>query len=165
VDPAGELVLLEAQDRAQWDAAEIAEGTALLARALAQRRPGPFQIQAAISALHAEAPTAAATDWPQIVALYTELEKHLPSPVVALNRAVAVGMAQGPLAGLMALDQRRLAAALDDYHWYHAARADLLRRAGYLAEARAAYTRALALCQNGAERSFLTRRLAELAAG
>lgn len=163
VDAQGELVLLEAQDRARWDAAEIAEGTALLARALAQQQPGPFQLQAAISALHAEAATAAETDWAQIVALYWELERRLPSPVVALNRAVAVGMAQGPLAGLMALDQLRLDDALSDYHWYHAARADLLRRAGYAHEAHAAYERALALCHNQAERRFLTRRLAEVA--
>ncbi len=163
VDKQGELVLLEAQDRTQWDAAEIAEGQALLARLLAQQQPGPFQLQAAISALHAEAATAADTDWPQIVALYWELERRLPSPVVALNRAVATSMAQGPLAGLMLLDQLRLDDALSDYHWYHAARADLLRRAGYAAEARAAYERALALCQNQAERRFLTKRLAEVA--
>ncbi len=163
VDAAGEIVLLDTQDRDLWDAAAIAEGTALLQQALAQRRPGPFQLQAAISALHAEAPTAAATDWPQIAGLYHALEQHLPSPVVALNRAVAIGMAQGPLAGLMALDQRHLDDDLDAYHWYHAARADLLRRAGYFPEAQAAYARALDLCQNQAERRFLARRVSETA--
>ena len=162
VDGQGELVLLEDQNRALWDAAEIAEGRALLARALDIRRPGPYQLQAAISALHAEAPTAAATDWPQIAALYWELERRWPSPVVALNRAVATGLAQGPLAGLMVLDQLHLAGALDAYHWFHAARADLLRRAGYVPEAQAAYARALELCANAAERRFLARRLSEL---
>jgi RNA polymerase sigma-70 factor (ECF subfamily) len=111
--------------------------------------------------LHAQAPTAADTDWQEIAALYCELARRASSPVVELNRAVALGMAQGPLAGLMALDQLHLEASLDEYHWFHAARADLLRRAGYLPEAHAAYARALALCQNGAERTFLARRLAE----
>ncbi len=160
VDEQGELVLLEDQDRARWDRAEITEGLALLDRALALRQPGPFQIQAAISALHAQAAAAADTDWKEIAALYCELERRAPSPVVALNRAVALGMAQGPLAGLMALDQRHLETDLEQYHWFHAARADLLRRAGYQAEAKAAYARALELCQNRAERSFLARRLA-----
>jgi len=161
VDGQGELVLLENQDRLRWDRAEINEGLARLEGALALRQPGPFQIQAAISALHAQAATAADTDWQEIAGLYCALEQHSPSPVVALNRAVAVGMAQGPLAGLMALDQLHLETELDQYHWFHAARADLLRRAGYQSEARAAYARALELCQNGAERSFLARRLAE----
>jgi RNA polymerase sigma-70 factor (ECF subfamily) len=165
VDGAGDLVLLEDQDRALWDAAQIAEGLALLDRALIQRQPGPYQVQAAISALHAQAPAAADTDWPQIAGLYCELERLLPSPVVALNRAVAEGMAHGPLAGLMALERRRLDETLGEYHWYHAARADLLRRAGYLPEARAAYAQALDLCHNRAERAFLARRLAQLAAG
>lgn len=162
VDAQGELVLLEDQDRAHWDQAEIAEGLALLERALAQRQPGPFQIQAAISALHAQAATAADTDWQEIAALYCELARRAPSPVVELNRAVAVGMAQGPLVGLMELDQLKLEASLGEYHWFHAARADMLRRAGYRGEAQAAYARALALCQNRAERSFLARRLAEM---
>ncbi len=162
LDAAGEIVLLDAQDRARWDAAEITEGTQLLQQALAQHQPGPFQLQAAISALHAEAPTAATTDWPQIVGLYHALEQHLPTPVVALNRAVAVGMAHGPLAGLMALDQLHLDDDLAAYHWYHAARADLLRRAGYNSESHAAYARALNLCQNQAERRFLARRLSEV---
>ncbi len=163
VDGQGELVLLEAQDRALWDQAEIAEGRALLAHLLKQQQPGPFQLQAAISALHAEAATAADTDWAQIGALYWELERRMPTPVVALNRVVAASMTQGPLAGLMALDQLHLDEVLDGYHWFHAARAELLRRAGYSAEARAAYARALELCQNQAERRFLARRLAEVA--
>jgi RNA polymerase sigma-70 factor (ECF subfamily) len=162
VDAQGELVLLEDQDRARWDRAEIAEGLALLERALSQRQPGPFQIQAAISALHAQTATAADTDWQEIAALYCELARRAPSPVVELNRAVAVGMAQGPLVGLMELDQLKLEDSLGEYHWFHAARADMLRRAGYRAEAQAAYARALALCQNRAERSFLARRLAEI---
>ena len=162
VDERGELVLLEDQDRARWDHAEITEGLALLDRALALRQPGPFQIQAAISALHAQAAAAADTDWQEIAALYCALERLAPSPVVALNAAVALGMAQGPLAGLMALDQRHLEADLEQYHWFHAARADLLRRAGYQSEAKAAYARAVELCQNRAERSFLSGRLAAM---
>ena len=162
VDAAGELVLLEDQDRSRWDRAAIAEGVALLDQAIALRRPGPYQIQAAISALHAQAATAADTDWRQIEALYGELARRLPSPVVALNQAVAIGMAHGPIAGLMAIDRRNLAADLDGYHWYHAARADLLRRAGYVSEAVTAYTRALDLCHNQAERNFLSRRMEEL---
>jgi RNA polymerase sigma-70 factor (ECF subfamily) len=159
VDARGELVLLEDQDRGLWDQAAIAEGLALLERALGLRRPGPYQLQAAISALHAQARTAAETDWAQIAALYVELERCAPSPVVGLNRAAAVGMAHGPLAGLMVLDQMQLDAVLGDYHWYHAARADLLRRAGYHDEARMAYGKALALCRNGAERGYLERRV------
>jgi RNA polymerase sigma-70 factor (ECF subfamily) len=162
-DAAGDLVLLADQDRSRWDQAAIGEGVARLEAALARRQPGPYQIQAAISALHAQAPTAAETDWPQIAALYGELRRHVPSPVVELNRAVAVGMAYGPLAALALLDEPELGAALAEYHLYHAARADFLRRGGYRDDARAAYGRALALCQNRAERTFLTRRLAELA--
>jgi RNA polymerase sigma-70 factor (ECF subfamily) len=162
-DAAGDLVLLADQDRSRWDQAAIGEGVARLEAALARRQPGPYQIQAAISALHAQALTAAETDWPQIVALYGELRRHAPSPVVELNRAVAVGMAYGPLAALALLDEPELATALAEYHLYQAARADFLRRGGYRDEARAAYGRALTLCQNRAERTFLTRRLAELA--
>jgi RNA polymerase sigma-70 factor, ECF subfamily len=162
VDGAGDLVLLEDQDRSRWDRTEIEEGLALLDQALAQRRAGPYQLQAAISALHARAPTPAETDWRQIKALYGELARLTPSPVVDLNHAVATGMAHGPIAGLMALDQRRLDEALGSYHWFHAARADLLRRAGYRAEAHHAYTQALAVCPNAAERAFLERRLAEM---
>jgi RNA polymerase sigma-70 factor (ECF subfamily) len=162
VDAAGNLVLLEDQDRARWDRGQIDAGAALLERALALRRPGPYQIQAAIAALHAGARTAADTDWPQIAALYEELLHRAPSPVVALNRAVAVGMARGPLAGLALLQRAELAEALDGYHWYHAAVADFLRRAGYREQARAAYTLALALCENRAERAFLSRRIEEM---
>jgi RNA polymerase sigma-70 factor, ECF subfamily len=162
VDAEGNVVLLEAQDRARWDRAEIDEGLGLLDAALRLRQPGPYQLQAAISALHARAATAAATDWPQIKALYAELARLAPSPVVGLNLAVAVGMADGPIAGLMALDQQNLETPLGGYHWFHAARADLLRRAGYRAEAQAAYRTALDVCGNGAERAFLSKRLAEV---
>ena len=161
-DAAGELVLLEDQDRTLWDRAEIQTGLALLEQALALRQAGPYQIQAAIAALHAEAQTAADTDWSQIAALYDELLRRDPSPVVELNRAVAVGMARGSLAGLALLQRPALAEALDGYHWYHAAAADFLRRAGYRAEARAAYVRALALCDNRAEQAFLSRRIGEV---
>jgi RNA polymerase sigma-70 factor, ECF subfamily len=162
VDADGNVVLLEEQDRARWDRVEIDEGLRLLEAAVRLRQPGPYQLQAAISALHAQAATAADTDWQQIKALYEELARRAPSPVVGLNLAVAVGMANGPMAGLMALDQQRLETALGGYHWFHATRADLLRRAGYQAEAQAAYRTALDLCGNGAERAFLTRRLAEV---
>ncbi len=162
VDAAGEVVLLEHQDRRQWDRAAIAAGIALLEEALAARQPGPYQLQAAIAALHAEAPTVAETDWPQIAALYGELARRLPSPVVELNRAAAVGMARGPLAGLALLQTPELAGALDGYHWYHAAVADFLRRAGYREAAASASARALSLCENRAERSFLARRITEL---
>lgn len=162
VNDAGELVLLEQQDRSLWDRATIRRGTALLDRALTFRSPGPYQIQAAVSALHAQATTPEETDWPQIAALYGSLHRLQPTPVVALNEAVAVGMARGPLAGLALLDQPELAEALDNYHWYAAARADFLQRAGYTAEARTAYVRALELCQNESERAFLAGRLAAL---
>ena len=162
LDAAGEIVLLEEQDRGLWDRGAIDAGRTLLERALALRRPGPYQIQAAVAALHAEAATAAGTDWPQIAALYDQLRRYAPSPVVELNRAVAVGMARGPLAGLVLMQRPALAGALDAYHWYHAALADFLRRAGYHAEARAAYVRALALCENRAEQAFLARRIDEL---
>jgi RNA polymerase sigma-70 factor, ECF subfamily len=158
----GELILLEDQDRNQWNHEQIAEGVAILNRALALRQTGPYQIQAAISALHAQAKRPEDTDWRQIAALYRGLVELMPSAVVQLNWAVAVAMAEGPLPGLMLLDQLHLDEALDSYHLYHAARADLLRRAGWPEEARTAYARALALCQNNAERAFLTRRLATL---
>ncbi len=164
VDAEGDIVLLEDQDRARWDRGAIDEGVALLDRVLPLRHAGPYQIQAAISALHAQASTAAETDWPQIAALYATLARLTPSPVVELNRAVAVAMAEGPERGLALLDAPELAAALDDYHLYASARADLLRRAGRRDEAAAAYARALTLCQNAAERRFLQRRLASLAA-
>ena len=162
LDAAGELVLLEDQDRTLWDRAEIEAGLAVLERALRIHRPGPYQIQAAISALHAQAAKPADTDWPQIAALYEQLSRLAPSPVIDLNRAVALGMAHGPLVGLMFLDRLQLQEALGEYHLFHAARADLLRRLGALDEARGEYARALELCQNRVERSFLSRRISEL---
>ena len=161
VDAAGDLVLLEDQDRALWDRDEIAAGTALLDRALALRRPGPYQVQAAIAALHVQAPRAEETDWQQIALLYGRLASMTPSPVVELNHAAAVAMSGGPECGLDLLDQLRLTEALEHYHPYHAARADLLRRAGRPDEAAESYRRALALCQNRIERRFLRKRLAE----
>jgi RNA polymerase sigma-70 factor (ECF subfamily) len=155
----GELVLLDEQDRARWDQGKIQEGIAVLDEALALGDPGPYQVQAAISALHAEAPTAEATDWPQIVALYDTLAGMTPSLVVEVNRAVAVAMAQGPAAGLALL--RRIEAA-ENYYPYHAARADLLRRTNQRQAAAQAYERALALCGNPAERAYLQRRLDEM---
>ena len=162
VDAAGDLVLLEDQDRTLWNWAEIVEGMELLDAALALRRPGPYQIQAAISALHAEAPTADETDWRQIALLYARLAHMTPSPVVELNQAVAVAMAHGPDAGLELLDRLRLGETLAHYHLYHAARADLLRRAGRYKDAAASYRAALRLCQNRIEQRFLQRRLAEV---
>ncbi len=158
----GELVLLAEQDRTTWNGAEIAEGARVLDRALRLRRPGPYQLQAAIAALHSEAPAADATDWPQIAALYGELARVQPSPVVELNRAVAVAMADGPEAGLARLDGLD---ELERYHLLHATRADLLRRLGRRNEAAAAYRQALALATNPVERAFLERRLAEVAQG
>ncbi len=158
----GELVLLEAQDRSRWDRAAIDEALPLVERALAPRRPpGPYALQAAIAALHAEAERPEATDWQQIALLYGELANVLPSPVVTLNRAVAVAMADGPAAGLALVDALAGGGALDDYHLLHAARADLLRREGRREEAAAAYERALELAANAAERRFLAGRLAE----
>jgi RNA polymerase sigma-70 factor, ECF subfamily len=156
LDAEGELVLLEDQDRSLWDAARIAEGKRVLDRALSFRQPGPYQVQAAIAALHAED----ATDWPQIAALYARLAELTPSPVVELNHAVAVAMADGPEAGLALIDRVE---GLDAYHLLHAARADLLRRLDRLDEAAAAYRQALELAEAPAERSFLERRLAEVA--
>jgi len=155
----GDLVLLEDQDRSLWDRDRIARGTALLDRAIALRRPGPYQVQAAIAALHAEAERPEDTDWPQIAALYGGLAVYQPSPVVELNRAVAVAMADGPGAGLALLNDL----PLDGYHLYHAARADLLRRLGRPADARAAYRRAQELATNERERAFISRRLETVA--
>jgi RNA polymerase sigma-70 factor, ECF subfamily len=163
VDAHGDLVTLDEQDRSLWDRRRIAEGLALVESAMRRGRPGPFQIQAAIAALHAEPESAAATDWPQIALLYQELARYLASPVVELNRAAAVAMVNGPEAGLRLLDGIAQERALSSYHVYHAARADLLRRAGRLAEAAAAYRRTLELCQNEVERRYLQRRLAEIA--
>ncbi len=159
----GTLLVLGDQDRRQWDHAAIAEGSALIERALRLGRPGPYQVQAAIAALHAQSPSPAATDWPQIAALYGVLARMTPSPVVALNHAVALAMADGPLVGLARLDAPELAAALPTYHLYHAARADLLRQLGRGDDACAAYAAALDCCPNGAERAFLLRRIAECA--
>ena len=158
----GELVLLPDQDRSLWNRAQIAEGCALVERALRSRRFGPFTLQAAIAAVHAEAPTADATDWPQIVGLYDVLARADPSPVVRLNRAVAVAMRDGPAAGLALVDELLAGGELAEYHLAHSARADLCRRAGRANDARASYLRALALARQEPERRFLARRLAEL---
>jgi RNA polymerase sigma-70 factor (ECF subfamily) len=162
INPEGEIVLLEEQDRSVWDQEAISEGVAILERALRMGNPGPYQIQAAISALHAQAPQAKDTDWIQISALYGELLKFNPSPIVELNRAVAIAMADGPVRGLAILDQLGEDKALRDYHLFHASRADLLRRAGWLEEAHSVYQHALALSQNSVEQAFLRRRLMEV---
>ena len=161
VDADGEIVLLEEQDRARWDRGAIGAALPLVDRALTLRRPpGPYALQAAIAAVHAQAPRAAATDWRQIALLYDALARVLPSPVVTLNGAVAVAMADGPEAGLRLIDA--VAGELSEYHLLHAARADLLRRQGRAAEAGDAYARALELATNEAERRFLAGRLAEV---
>ncbi len=158
----GEIVLLGEQDRTQWNRALIAEGVALVERALASRRVGPYTLQAAIAAVHADAPTAAATDWPQIVALYDVLLRVEPSPVIELNRAAAVAMRDGPAAGLALVDAILARGELAAYHLAHSARADLCRRLGRLDDARASYERSLALVRQEPERRFLERRLREL---
>jgi len=158
----GDLVLLEDQDRSRWNRELIAEGVSLVERALATRRFGTYTIQAAISAVHAEAPSMAATDWSQIIGLYDVLSRYDPSPVIELNRAVAVAMRDGPAAGLAVVDALLKGGELADYHLAHAARADLCRRLGRNAEARASYERALALSRLEPERRFLTQRLAGL---
>ena len=159
----GELILLDDQDRSLWDRDQIAEGTALVERALSSRRFGPYTIQAAIAAVHAEAPTAAATDWAEIVGLYDVLVASDPSPVIELNRAVAVAMRDGPAAGLALIDAILERGDLVDYRLAHAARADLCRRLGKRPDARASYERALALARQEPERRFLERRLAGVA--
>lgn len=160
--PEGEIVLLEDQDRSLWNRGQIAEGLALVERALASRRFGPYTIQAAIAAVHAEAQSAAATDWPQIVGLYDLLGRSDPSPVIGLNRAVAVAMRDGPAAGLALIDEILGNGHLGEYHLAHAARADLCRRLGRTVDARAAYERALTLARQEPEQRFLERRLREL---
>jgi RNA polymerase sigma-70 factor (ECF subfamily) len=160
--PTGELVLLDEQDRSQWNRDQIAEAIKLVEAALATRRFGPYTVQAAIAAVHAEAPTANATDWRQIVGLYDALLRQQPSPVVELNRAVAIAMRDGPKAGLKLVDALLDGGDLDGYHLAHAARADLCRRLGRTDEARHAYRRALELTRQASERRFLERRLAEL---
>jgi RNA polymerase sigma-70 factor, ECF subfamily len=164
-DAAGRYVALPEQDRARWDAARIDEGVRTLDRALRLRRPGPYQVQAAIAALHATAPTAEEIDWPQIAALYCALARRAPSPVVHVNRAVAIGMADGPAAGLAVLDELAGDRRMDRYQPFHAARADLLRRAGDDRAAIAAYGRAIDLSTNAVERAELERRRAAMSAG
>jgi RNA polymerase sigma-70 factor (ECF subfamily) len=160
--PGGELILLDDQDRALWNRDQIAEGTALVERALASRRPGPYTLQAAISAVHANSPVAAATDWRQIVALYDVLTRVAPSPIVDLNRAVAIAMRDGAAAGLTLVDEILKSGDLDGYHLAHSARAELCRRLGDKKEARKSYQRALELTRQDPERRFLQKRLAEL---
>jgi RNA polymerase sigma-70 factor, ECF subfamily len=158
----GELILLDDQDRSLWDRAHIAEGNALVQRALASRRIGPYTLQAAIASVHAEAPAAATTDWTQIVGLYDVLIRASPSPVVELNRAVAVAMRDGPMVGLALIDTILGRGDLADYSLAHSARADLCRRLGKNGDARASYERALSLTRQEPQRRFLERRLAEL---
>jgi RNA polymerase sigma-70 factor (ECF subfamily) len=160
---AGDVVLLEDQDRTLWNAAQIAEGSALVARALSSRRAGPYTLQAAIAAVHAAALDAASTDWAQIAGLYDLLSRVDPSPVVELNRAVAVAMRDGPQAGLTLIEALLARGELQQYHLAHAARADLYRRLGRHDEARHSYERALALARQEPERRFLEKRLKQVA--
>ena len=160
--PSGELVLLDDQDRALWDAGLIAEGCALVERALTTRRFGPYCLQAAIAAVHAEAPTAAQTDWEQIVGLYDVLLRAVPSPVIELNRAVAVAKRDGALAGLQLIEGILARGELQDYHLAHSARAEFCRQLGRVAEAREAYLRALELTRQEPERRFIEARLNQL---
>jgi RNA polymerase sigma-70 factor (ECF subfamily) len=160
--PAGELILLENQDRSLWNREQIAEGLALVERALKSRRFGAYTLQAAIAAVHAEAESSAATDWRQIVAIYNHLVRIQPSPVVYLNRAVAIAMCDGPEAGLTHVDAVLEHGELANYYLAHSARADLYRRLGRTAEARASYERALALTQQEPERQFLQERIRQL---
>lgn len=162
VSPTGDVVLLDDQDRGLWDRALMAEGTALVEGALRSRRFGPYALQAAIAAVHADARSAADTDWRQIVGLYDVLLRAEPSPVFELNRAVAVALWRGPAEGLALVDAILARGDLDAYHWAHSARADLCRRLGQTDEARASYLQALALAQQEPERRFLARRLREL---
>jgi RNA polymerase sigma-70 factor (ECF subfamily) len=161
LDEAGDLVLLEEQDRSRWDHQKIAEALPLVEEAL-RGEPGPFTLQSAIAALHCQAARAEDTDWRQIVRLYDLLERLQPSPVVSLNRAVAVAMADGPRPALALIDALAASGDLDGYHLLHAARADLLRRVGSSEEAAKSYERALALATNDSERRFLERRLREV---
>jgi len=163
VDQRGDLVPLDEQDRSRWDRAAIDEGVAVLDAALRRGEPGPYQVQAAIAACHASSPDAASTDWAQIAVLYASLARMSPSPVVALNRAVAVAMAEGPEAGLALVDALEASGALPGYHLLPASRADLLRRLGRRSEAAAAYRQALDLAATDAERRYLRRRLDEVA--
>jgi RNA polymerase sigma-70 factor, ECF subfamily len=160
--PTGELILLENQDRSLWNREQIAEGVALVEKALHSRRFGAYTLQAAIAAVHAEAESVAATDWQQIVAIYDQLVRMQPSPVVHLNRAVAIAMRDGPEAGLKHIDAVLAQGELANYYLAHAARADMCRRLGRTAEARASYERALALTQQEPERQFLQERIRQL---
>jgi RNA polymerase sigma-70 factor, ECF subfamily len=163
LDTSGDVVTLDEQDRSLWSRAEIEEGIEALGTALSRQRPGPYQVQAAIAACHATAPDAAATDWPEIVGLYEQLDRYLPSPVVKLNRAVAVAMADGPAAGLAIVEELERSGALENYRLLPATRADLLRRLGRNAEAATSYRQALEMAGTDAERRFLARRLEETA--
>ena len=158
----GDLILLEDQDRSLWNQNQISEGASLVQRALSTGQVGPYTIQAAIASVHARTPSAVGTDWAQIVRLYDMLLQTNPSPVVELNRAVAIAMRDGPSAGLDLVDAILERGDLETYHLAHAARADLCRRVGRMAEARASYERALSLTQQEPERRFLERRLNEL---
>ncbi len=158
----GELVLLDEQDRSLWDASLIVEGCALVERALTTGRFGAYCLQAAIAAVHAEAPNAGETDWPQIVGLYDVLLRHVPSPVIELNRAVAVAMRDGPLAGLQQVEGILARGELLDYHLAHSARGEFCRQLGRVAEACEAYEKALSLTQQTPEKRFLENRLAQL---
>jgi RNA polymerase sigma-70 factor (ECF subfamily) len=162
-DNAGNLMVLEEQDRSRWNRQQIAEALPLVEQAL-RHGPGPFAVEAAIAALHCEAARAEDTDWPQIVRLYDVLKRLQPSPIVSLNRAVAVAMVEGPRPALALIDELAATGELDGYHLLHATRADLLRRLGILADAAASYARALALVSNNSERRFLERRLREMQA-
>jgi RNA polymerase sigma-70 factor (ECF subfamily) len=159
----GDIVLLDDQDRSLWNRDHIAEGLSLVKSALSSQRFGAYTIQAAIAAVHTEAPAAAATDWARIVALYDLLLRVVASPVVELNRAVAIAMRDGPKAGLVLIDAILARCDLADYHLAHSARADLCRRLGNAPEARASYERALSLTRQEPERRFLQRRLREIA--
>jgi RNA polymerase sigma-70 factor (ECF subfamily) len=161
LDEAGDLVVLEEQDRGRWTRQQIAEALPLVEEAF-RAGPGPFAVQAALAAVHCQAARAEDTDWPEILRLYDLLERLQPSPIVSLNRAVAVAMVEGPQAGLALIDALAAAGALDNYHLLDAARADLLRRMGSPAEAAKAYQRALALVSNESERRYLERRLREV---
>jgi RNA polymerase sigma-70 factor (ECF subfamily) len=162
MSPTGELILLEHQDRSLWNREQIAEGRALLEKALHSRRFGPYTLQAAIAAVHAQAESVAATDWSQIVALYDQLAQIQPSPVVQLNRAVAIAMRDGPEAGLTHIDAVLEQGELANYYLAHSAQADMYRRLGRKAEARSAYEKALALTQQEPERQFLQDRIRQL---
>jgi RNA polymerase sigma-70 factor (ECF subfamily) len=162
-DDTGNLIVLEEQDRSRWNRQQITEALPLVEEAL-RGGPGPFAVEAAIAALHCEAARATDTDWPQIVRLYDVLERLQPSPIVSLNRAVAVAMVEGPQPALALIDELASTGELDGYHLLHATRADLLRRLGRSADAAASYERALALVSNKSERRFLERRLGEMQA-